>query len=89
MVVVASNHTIVFVNLQTEKLFGYARSELLGKPLEVLIPERFRSTHKHHMLRYFDNPGARSMGSGLELYGRRADGSELQVEVSLSRCSSG
>lgn len=84
MVVVDTSSKIVFVNVQTEKLFGYARSELLGRPLDVLIPERFRGVHGMHIARYFADPGTRSMGSGLELFGRRPDGSELQVEVSLS-----
>ena len=84
MVVVDHDGEIIFVNAQTEKLFGYARAELLGKPLEELIPERFRHAHLSHTARYFSDPGTRSMGSGLELFGRRADGREIQVEVSLS-----
>jgi PAS domain S-box-containing protein len=84
MVVVGRDEKIAFVNVQTEKLFGYPRAELLGRTLEVLIPERFRAVHGSHVARYFAHPGTRSMGSGLELFGRRADGSEIAIEVSLS-----
>ena len=72
------------MNVQTETLFGYTRSELIGQPLEMLVPDRFRKGHGAHMMRYFSQPGARPMGSGLELFGRRKDGSELPIEVSLS-----
>jgi PAS domain S-box-containing protein len=84
MVVVGRDERLVFVNVQAEKLFQFGRSELLGKRLDVLIPERFRAGHAAHIARYFANPGTRSMGSGLELFGRRADGSEVAIEVSLS-----
>ncbi|MET0341319.1 MAG: PAS domain S-box protein [Polyangiales bacterium] len=83
-VIVGQDGKIQLVNLQTERLFGYPRAELVGQPLDILIPERFRATHLGHMQRFFANPGARPMGSGLELYGRRRDGSELPIEVSLS-----
>jgi PAS domain S-box-containing protein len=84
MVVVGPDEKITFVNLQTERLFGYARTELLGQTLEVLIPERLRARHSGHVARFFARPGARPMGSGIELFGRRADGGELAIEVSLS-----
>ena len=84
MVVVDQAGSIVFVNLQTEHLFGYPRASLLGKPLDTLIPERFRRPHGGHVGRYFAQAGTRAMGSGLELFGLREDGSEFQVEVSLS-----
>lgn len=84
MIVVDTNERIAFVNLQTERLFGYARSELLQSPLEMLVPERFRLAHSGHLARFFAKPAMRAMGSGLELFGRRRDGTEIPIEVSLS-----
>ena len=71
MVVVGPDGTIRFVNVQTEKLFGYAREELLGQLVEMLVPARYRSKHLEHRAAFFAEPKARSMGSGLELYGVR------------------
>jgi PAS domain S-box-containing protein len=84
IVVVRADGRIDIVNVQTERLFGYARSELIGQHLDMLIPERFRHGHGEHLARFFANPDARPMGSGLELFGRRKDGTELPIEVSLS-----
>jgi len=84
MIIVGRDERILFVNLQVERLFGYARAALIGKKLDTLIPERLRRGHSGHMARFFSQPGTRPMGSGLELFGRRADGSELAIEVSLS-----
>jgi diguanylate cyclase (GGDEF)-like protein/PAS domain S-box-containing protein len=84
MVIVDADGHIVLVNSQTEKLFGYTRGELLGQTLEILIPERLRKQHGLHRRNYFENPHARAMGTGLDLYGRRRDGSEFPIEVSLS-----
>lgn len=84
MVIVGSDAKIDFVNVQTEKLFGYPRSSLLGQPVEILIPRRFRAGHGRHVTRYFTTPTTRPMGSGLELFGERADGTEIAIEVSLS-----
>ncbi|HWO21767.1 MAG TPA: PAS domain S-box protein [Kofleriaceae bacterium] len=84
IVIVGEDGRIQLVNLQTETLFGYTRAELVGQPLDLLIPERFCKGHTDHMSRYFASPSARPMGSGLQLHGRRKDGTELPIEVSLS-----
>jgi PAS domain S-box-containing protein len=84
MVVVGADGRIDLVNVRTETMFGYTRSELIGQHLDILIPERFRRGHAAHLQRFFAHPGARPMGSGLELFGRRRDGSEIPIEVSLS-----
>jgi PAS domain S-box-containing protein len=84
MVVVGADGQILLVNLRAEALFGYSRSELVGQSLELLIPERSRAGHARHLTKFFAEPGIRPMGSGLELFARRKDGSELPIEVSLS-----
>lgn len=84
MVSVDTQGHIVLVNFQTEALFGYTRDELLGMPVEVLIPERYRAEHPAHRIGYQKEPRVRPMGAGLELFARRKDGSEFPVEISLS-----
>jgi diguanylate cyclase (GGDEF)-like protein/PAS domain S-box-containing protein len=84
MVIVDDAGTIVLVNAQTERLFGYPRDELLGERVELLVPDRFRGRHSGHRQGYSADPHTRSMGAGLELYGRRRDGTEFPVEISLS-----
>lgn len=74
---------IAVANPQMERLFGYACSELLGQPVEILVPERFRSNHKEFRRDYTDHPHARAMGAGLDLCGRRKDGSEFPVDIML------
>jgi PAS domain S-box-containing protein len=83
MVIVDEDGRIVLVNSQTERLFGYARNELIGELVELLVPERFASEHPHHRKTFAHDPHARPMGSDLDLYARRKDGSEFPVEISL------
>jgi PAS domain S-box-containing protein len=84
MVIVDGEGRVQLVNAQTERLFGYSREELIGKPVELLMPERFHRQHVGHRHLYSGSPRPREMGAGLELSGRRKDGSEFPVEISLS-----
>lgn len=84
IVVVDSEGRIAEANPQTESLFGYACSELLGSPIEILIPERCRHSHAAHLGEYAHHPRVRPMGAGLDLHGRRKDGSEFPADILLS-----
>ncbi|MFJ2963485.1 PAS domain S-box protein [Streptomyces collinus] len=84
MVIVDDKGTIKLVNAQTEALFGYRREELLGRPVEILMPSRFHAHHATHRDGYAATRQVRPMGAGLELHGLRKDGSEFPVEISLS-----
>ena len=84
MLVVDDRGTIVLANTQTEALFGLPRQHLIGKPVEVLIPERFRTNHPTHRSGFAADPKWRPMGVGLELFGLRVNGKEFPVEISLS-----
>jgi PAS domain S-box-containing protein len=83
MVIAGRDGRIILVNAQTERLFGYTRNDLVGAPVELLMPERYRSGHSSHRNDYFRDPQTRAMGSGLELHGRRRDGTEFPIEISL------
>jgi PAS domain S-box-containing protein len=80
---------IIQVNSQTELLFSYTRDELIGHNIEMLVPERQRAAHGQHRAQFHARPKIRRMGSGLDLYGRRRDGSEFPVEISLSPIGAG
>ena len=84
IVVIDQEGRIVLVNQQTEKLFGYVRAELIGQPIEILVPESSRHKHVGHRTNYVQHAQLRPMGSGLELNGRRKDGREFPIEISLS-----
>src|SRR5260370_14263761 len=85
IVVVKRDGRIVIVNTRTERLFGYRREELLGKKVEVLMPQRVRRRHVKNRAAFASHPSVRTMGSGLELYGRRKNGTEFPVDVCLSQ----
>jgi PAS domain S-box-containing protein len=89
MVVVGAAGAITFINRRGEALFGYARDELIGRPVELLVPERFRDLHHAEVGRYFVDPVARPMGTGRELFGRRKDGTEIAIEIGLSPIAAG
>jgi formate hydrogenlyase transcriptional activator len=83
IIVTDSDGKITEANGQVGRFFGYGRGELLGQDVEVLVPERFRKAHPHRRRSYAEQPKARPMGMGLELYGRRKDGSEFPVDIML------
>ena len=84
IVAVDRDGVILQVNSQVEQIFGYTRNQLLGKKIEMLVPERFRRGHDSHRENFAEKPKLRRMGAGLDLFGRRRDGSEFPVEISLS-----
>ena len=84
IVMVDESGSIVLVNRQTEAVFGYDRGELLGQPVEMLLPERFRQVHGAQREQYHAEPRLRPMGAGQSLLGRRRDGTEFAIEISLS-----
>lgn len=89
LLLVGPHGRIQLVNAQAEVLFGYPRGEFLGQPVEMLLPERFRTEHPGHRSSYFANPKSRAMGAGRDLYGLRKDGLEVPVEIGLNPLSIG
>jgi PAS domain S-box-containing protein len=84
MLMIDSSGSIVLANAEVERLFSYPREELIGQPVEILVPQRFREQHPSLRMAFFASPQARRMGVGRDLYGRRKDGSEFPVEIGLS-----
>jgi PAS domain S-box-containing protein len=89
MIIIDRSGDIVFANQQVEALFGYPAAELVGRKVELLLPERYRARHVDHRNGYISNVRVRPMGSGLDLFARRRDGTEFPVEISLSPASDG
>ncbi len=84
MILVSADGRIAMVNSQVERVFGWPRDELLGQPIETLVPVRFRAGHPAHRDAFFRGPSTRPMGGGRDLYGVRKDGTELPVEIGLN-----
>ncbi|HEY3999367.1 MAG TPA: PAS domain S-box protein [Candidatus Xenobia bacterium] len=84
IVMIDAEGRIVLVNTQTERLFGYPRSALLGQPVEMLVPDRFQTPHAGYRQAFVGQPASRLMGAGRELFGKRQDGSEVPIEIGLN-----
>jgi PAS domain S-box-containing protein len=84
ILIVNDKGEIIRINPSAEKLFGYDKDELIGKKIEILVPQRLSDRHSHHREKYNVHPHARSMGAGMDLYGVKKDGIEIPVEISLS-----
>jgi PAS domain S-box-containing protein len=89
MVMINDRGTIEMVNVQVERVFGYARSELLGQAVEMLVPERFRRNHPGLRGSFFSDPQSRPMGAGRDLFGLKKDGSEVPIEIGLNPIETG
>jgi protein-histidine pros-kinase len=84
IIVVDAAGRIVIANKMAELMFGYHRSELRGKTVEILVPEDLREVHTAHRVKYMDEPRTRPMGLGLQLRGRHKDGREFSVDINLA-----
>jgi PAS domain S-box-containing protein len=84
IIMVSMDGKINLVNAQTERLFGYSRQELLNQPIEMLVPQQFRTYHNEYRDGFLKNPTARPMGAGRDLFGLRKDGSQVPVEIGLN-----
>jgi PAS domain S-box-containing protein len=89
VVAVDEKGRILLVNARTEELFGYSRDELIGQPLELLVPEPLQALHAGYQRQYFASPRTRQMGAGLDLRGRKKDGGDISMEISLSYVEEG
>jgi PAS domain S-box-containing protein len=87
VVIVGGENKIIFVNTVTEKLFGFEHDELIGKPLDTLVPDRFKGAHESHLKAFNLHPHSRAVNSGLGLFGRKKDGSEFPADIMLSPLS--
>src|ERR1039457_1428988 len=87
MICVEADGRIALVNAEVMRLFGYGRAELIGQPVEILVPDDFRAFHSRLREDYVGNPRSRPMSTGLQLAGRRRDGSTFPAEISLSAIS--
>ncbi len=86
MVMVGADGLITLVNTQAEKLFAWSRSEMLGQPFEILLPDRFRRSHGSFLEAFFSSSATQAMEAGRDLFGRRKDGSEVSIEIGLNPC---
>jgi PAS domain S-box-containing protein len=84
MLMIDQQRAITLVNRKAEDLFDYARDEMLGQPIEMLVPERYRAKHPGHVAAFLHQPRSRPMGAGRDLYGRRRDGTEVPIEIGLT-----
>ena len=89
VVIVDAAGLLLMANKQAETLFGYTMEEMLDQPLNLLLPERYHLRHQALLAGYTAKPHVRAMGSGLELFGRRKDGQEIPLEISLSPLDTG
>lgn len=87
MIMVSPGGEIILVNAQTEVVFGYTRNELVGKSIEILVPEHLRSIHQQHRREYFKSPSPKTLGTDFDLFGRRKDGTPVPVEIGLNPVS--
>lgn len=89
MLIVDASGGILYANQRVTHVFGYQREDLVGRSVDILLPERFRARHAHHRRNFAEDPRTRPMGAGLNLLGRRADGNEFPLEISLSPLGDG
>lgn len=89
LLMAGQDRRIALVNRNTESMFGYSRGELIGQPLEILVPEQFRDQHALHVLGFLESPSARRMGAGRDLFGRCKDGTQIPIEIGLNPIATG